>query len=313
MSKSTKKHYEKMLGTDQFFQSAAFNQRTFDMYRQWLTAMALNRFKWLNLPPGVSERMLEQTLYYNGVATISEMTAEGEGTGLVYGLQAVTRQMPDAQDNYNSWTSQGVNGFSYDSSSANGVLIWDNRQRLPIAGVVDLYARRLANIDRTLDINMMQQRTPYIVTGPQGKELDIANVLKSIAGGEPAVVGYENLTNLIKVDAIKTGVPCIAQDINTAWTMVWNNALRFLGMGGINEKAERLVTMEAETQNEPAELMALDPLTARREACDAYNEIFAGTLVRAYGELSCVWRQDCESNAYNWRNDPILRSENSAE
>lgn len=312
MAKSTKKHWEKKLpASEQYFQSASFNARTYDMYRQWLTAMALNRFRWVNLPPGVSERMLEQTLYYNGVATISEMTdRDGNGTGLYYGLQAVTRSRPNAQDDYNEWTSQGVTDFSYESNIGTGVLIWDNRQRMPISGVIDLFARRLTAIDRTLDVNMLQQRTPFVVTGPQGKELDVAQVMKSIAGGEPAVVGYENLTSLIKVEAIQTGVPCIAQDINTAWTMVWNNALRFLGMGGINEKAERLVTEEAETQNEPSELMALDPLTARREACEAYNELYAETLVRAYGPLSVVWRRDYESNAHNFMQDPTMEAGN---
>lgn len=310
MSKSTKKHFEKKFpGSDTYFQSASFNNRTFELYRQWLASMALNRFKWINLPPGVSARNLEQTLYYNGCATISEMTTPEGPTGLVYALQAVVKSLPNAQDDYNNWTSLGVNGLTYESDITNGVLVWDNRQRLPLAGAVDLFARRLTAIDRTLDINMLQQRTPFVVTGPQGKELDVANVMKSIAGGEPAVVGYENLTQLVKVEAIQTGVPCIAQDINTAWTMVWNNAMRFLGMGGINEKAERLVTAEAETQNEPSELMALDPLTARREACEAYNELFADSLVKAYGELSVVWNRDTVSNSYNYTHDLQMQAE----
>lgn len=315
MAKSTKKHYEDALNkgpnpafpfSDKYFQSADFNQRTFSMYRQWLASIALNRFRWVNLPPTVSERYIELNLYYQGVATIARYPE----TDIVYALQAIVNEYPNEQDEYDRWRCLGQCGkLNFDSDITRGVLIWDNRQRMPLTGIIDLYARRLAAIDRTLDINMLQQRTPFIITGPQEKAVDVANVMKSIAGGEPAIVGYEGLTDLVQVSAVQTGVPCLAGEINTAWTMIWNNALRFLGLGGVNEKAERLVTMEAETQQEPAELMTLDPLNARRAACDAYNEVFADTLVQQYGPLGVYWAKDNQSDSFNYLNNPIMREE----
>jgi hypothetical protein len=309
VSKSTKKHYEKMPGGDGYFQSAAFNARTFEMYRQWLTAIALNRFRWINLPPSVSARMLEQTLYYNGSATISELTRDGERTGLVYALQAITNTQPNAQDDYDTWRSLGVNGFSYDSNTSNGVLVWDNKQRLPIAGVLDLFARRLTTLDRTIDVNMLQQRTPYLITGPQEKQLDVVNVLKQVAGGEPAVVGYDNVSQFVKVEALATPAPLVAEPLNDAWESIWSHAMMFLGLGSVPEKGDRLIPDEVDRFNMSASLTALDPLTCRREACDRYNEVFAATLVPQYGELSVVWAEDVESNTYNYDNDAEAQAE----
>lgn len=316
MAKSKTKHdekvYERMCATDKYFQSAALNTRTYEMYRQWLTAMAVNRFRWVNLPPTVSERYLEYTLFYNGNASLSTFIKNGADTGMAIALQANTMSYPNPQDDYDHWMSLGQDGTTCDNDITNGVLIWDNRLRMPIANVIDLFARRLTNIDRTLDINMFQQRTPVIITGPQGKELDVANACKSMAGGEPYMVGYDSLVDLLHIEAVSLGIPVITQDINTAWTMIWNNAMRFLGMEAINEKAERLVTVEAETQQNPSNLMRLDPLTARREGAEAYNRLFANTLVKQYGPLSVVWREDYESDTFNYMNNIEERSESDS-
>ena len=56
---------------DNYFQSSAWNQRTYAMYRNWIYAIALTRFKWVNLPPTCNERYLEWTLLNQGVATIA--------------------------------------------------------------------------------------------------------------------------------------------------------------------------------------------------------------------------------------------------
>lgn len=302
MSKSKRSHYAKMPGSDVFWQSAAFNSRIYEMYRQWLLSLAVNRFKWVNLPPTVDERYLELQLCLEGVASLATFA----DTGILYGLQAVPSAQPNAYDRYDNWRALGQNGFTYDASTATGVLVWDNRMRLPVAGALDVFARRLTAIDRTLDINMLQQRTPFIITGPQEKVADITNVFKQIAGGEPAIIGYSSLAELIKVEAVSTGVPCIAADINNAKTQIWNELYRFLGIDALNQKSERLITSEADVQTEPSELMALDPLTARREACDAYNDLFSSTFVAQYGPLDVVWRRDWESDNFDFDNDRIV-------
>lgn len=301
MAKSHSAYQRKNCPGGEYFQSAAFNQRAFLMYRQWLESIAVNRFKWVNLPPTCDERYLEINLYFQGVATI----AHPEGApDLWYSLMAAPTQQPNCYDNPKAWTCLGQDGTNFTANPTNGVIIYDNRMRLPLEGHLEMYARRLAEYDRTLDINMLQQRTPFFITGPKEKELDITNVMKSIAGGEPGVVGYDNLTDLIHVEAIQTGVPCLAEEIQTAKHNLWNDIYRLLGIDVVNEKAERLISDEVNMQNTPSELMALDPLTARREACDAFNETF-----EPIDPLEVYWKKDWEGDTYDVQEDPLIAEE----
>lgn len=288
----------------ELFQSAVFNDRTYRMYRQWIESLAVNRFKWINLPETCDERFLETTLFYNGCATIAHPK---DAPALVYSTQAAPSQAPNVYDNPTKWQSIGANGWQFDVTNDNGVIIYDNRLRLPMAGNCDLFARRLTEIDRTLDINMLQQRTPFIITGPQEKEFDIANVLKQIAGGEVAIAGYDSLVENVKIDAIQTGVPCIASDIGVAKTQIWNDVYRFLGFSTVSNKPERMVTEEASTQVQQSEMMALDPLNARREACRAWNAMNPDDP-----PIDVVWATDWQSDAYEYMNNPMLRGDEDA-
>lgn len=289
-----------MPGSDHYFQSADFNSRIYSMYMQWLQALALNRFKWVNLPATCDERYLELSLFYNGVATIAHPE---DAPAMMVSLQANVSQYPDIYDNPVAWDAFAANGWTFPVTRANGVTVFENRMRLPLLGALEVFARRLTAVDRTLDINMLQQRTPFLVTGPQEAAMDIANVLKQIAGGEPAIAGLSSL-NTIDVKALNTGVPCIAADINLAKTHIWKDVYRFLGIDAISEKSERLISTEADVQTEPSQLMALDPLTARRAACKEYNEHF-----QPDAPLDVVWNHDNASDNYDFLNNLLMQND----
>ncbi len=300
MPKSKTAYLNKKLNQSvELFQSAAMNRSMFNMYKQWIESLAVNRFKWINLPPTCDERYLETTLFYNGVATIAHPK---DAPALVYSTQAAPSQVPNVYDNPTIWQSIGANGWQFDVTNENGVIIYDNRLRLPMADHCEVFARRLTEIDRTLDINMLQQRTPFLVTGPQEKEFDIANVLKQIAGGEVAIAGYDNLVNSVKIEAVQTGVQCIASDIGVAKTQIWNDIYRFLGFSTVSNKPERMVAEEASTQVQQSEIMALDPLNARREACAAWNLMHPDDP-----PIDVVWATDWKSDSYNYANNMMLR------
>jgi hypothetical protein len=307
LGKSRKKHYEKMPGSDVFFQSAFFNQRIYEMYRQWLDALALSRFKWINLPASCDERYLEYNLFFQGMATIAfPKNAED----MVYSMQLVYQGAPNVYDKPSKWDALGNNGFRFSVDDTNGVPIFDNRMRLPMAGHMDMYARRLTTIDRTLDINMLQQRTPFVITGPQEKTADVANVMKSIAGGDPAVVGYSQLTEHIKVEAIQTGVPCIAGDIDAAKRSLWDDIYRFLGIPSVEQKSERMITGEVKSQNASSEIMSLDPLNCRREAADAWNRLCYHTASAADQKpVEVIWAQDFRTDNFEASNNLLTQME----
>lgn len=305
MGKSHAAHARKMNWSDKYFQSAGFNERIYLMYRQWLLSLACNRFKWINLPSSCDERYLELALLFNGCATLAH---PDDMPSLMVSLNVVQHGLPDLYDYPTEWEAFAKNGYRFDVNPTNGVIVYDNRLRMPLLGSLEVIARRLASIDRTLDINMLQQRTPFLITGPQESAMDIANVMKQIAGGEPAIAGLSSLINDIDVRALNTGVPCLAADINLAKTQIWKDAYRLLGIDAVSEKAERLITSETDVQTAPSELMALDALGARRAACKAYNEKF-----QPAEPLGVVWNTDIQSDNYEFSNSMAKRAEAGAD
>lgn len=311
MSKSKRKHYEKMPGSDVYFQSAAFNVRIYEMYRQWLISLALNRFKWINLPASCDERYLEWCLFFNGMATLAHPHGAED---LVYSMQLVYQGAPNVYDKPTKWDALGNNGFRFSCDDTNAVPVFDNRMRLPVSGHLDMYARRLTTIDRTLDINMLQQRTPYVITGPSEKKADVANVLKQIAGGEPAIVGLSSLTEHIKIEAVNTGVPCLAGEIDAAKRSLWDDIYRFLGIPSVENKTERMITGEVKSQNASSEIMSLDPLNCRREAADAWNRLNYSTAARADRKpIEVVWAQDYRSDNFEAENNKLTNMEEGSD
>lgn len=285
-----------LFGTDRYWQSADFNKRSFQMYRDWISSIAISRFKWVNLPSGCDSRYLEWTLLTQGVATIAT-PKKMLGSGKFFSTMCAIEAPINVYDNPTRWTSYGNNGWHFRVTAKNGVLVWDNLQRIPIQSQIDLFARRLAMFDRTLDVNLHVQHTPYIMTAAQEQRNDLVQLLKQIEGGEPAILGTKGLRELAdEVQVIKTDVPFIGEELQSAQNTLWDSVYRFLGIDSLPQKSERMIESEVMAQSEPTEMRALDSLNARRYACEELNRKF-GT------DVSVVWNRDVMTDNYNFRND----------
>lgn len=282
--------------SDRYWQSADFNRRSFAMYRDWIISLAVNRFKWENLPSTCDERFLEWTLLTEGCATIaSKKLSDGTPSGIWTSNKAVQQGVPNVYDNPTRWTAYGNNGWRFDADSKNGAFIWENRLRRPILPDLELFARRLAALDRTMDVNLQHQFTPYLITVPQEQRDTAINLYKQIAGGEPAILANDSMS-MVNIDVIKTDVPFIGQELQTEKQNMWNEVYTFLGIDNLPTKAERMIQEEVLANDQPSDIRALDGLTARREAVDKLN--------RRFGlDIQVHWNQDYISDNWNLTHD----------
>lgn len=279
-------------GSEMYWQSASYNSSLFMMFRQQIMTLALSRFHWVNLPATCNERYLEFTLLTQGAATISFPKSQ---RGVFYSTQVAQQGMPNVYDNPSAWKSIGNNGWTFEAGPASGVFVWDSMLRMPILPWIDLWARELADIMRTSQINRMHTKTPYLLTGPQEKRFDLLQLFKHISGGEPAVIGTDGLKT-VDVEAISTGVPYLGEELNTALQNAWNQIYAMLGIPVPNFKQERQIEDEVLDHERPASLMALGCLEARRAACDTLNDRFEEYLTD--GPIDCVMRSDVKSQNY---------------
>lgn len=281
---------------DLYWESAAYNSAMFQMFRQQIIKLAMSRFKWVNLPPHCNERYLEMILLFQGVATIAFPKKQ---KGVFYSTQVAQMSPPNVYDNPSKWLSIGNGGWRFRCSHKNGVIVWDNRARYPLMQMVDMWARELCDIRRTKQINRLHVKTPFIIECAPEQEQQAVNLFKQISGGEPAIITTNGISN-ININAIKTDVPFLGEELTAEELNTWQQVYATLGIQNLTYKAERMVQDEVNKRDEPSDLMALDGLNCRREACNLLNTYFEKYLD---APIECVWAKDNQSDNYNFNHN----------
>lgn len=293
MGKSRRVRRNNFYGNENYWESASYNSQLFLFYRTQIMKLALSRFKWIGLPPTCNERYLEMVLLTQGIATIAFPKKQ---PGIFYSTQVAQMSPPNIYDNPTKWISIGNNGWRFKANNSNGVIIWDNRVRYPLMQGIDMYARELVDIRRNKQLNRMHVKTPYIIKCSPQQEQQAVNIYKQVAGGEPAIIVTEGFEN-IEVDVLKTDVPFLGEELTTEELNTWQQIYQMLGIENLTYKAERMVQDEVNKRDEPSDIIALDGLNCRREACEKLNDRFGIFLEQP---ITCVWNKDILSSNYNF-------------
>lgn len=286
----------KKFGRANYWESADYNTRLFMMFRAEILGMALSRFKWLNLPKTCDERYLELTLILQGQASIAFPRKQ---KGVFYSTQLAQVSRPNIYDNPTKWRAIGNNGFRFDADWTQGVVVWDNRMRYPLLEKINIWARELTDIVRTKQLNRQHQKIPFIFNVPQEMKQQAENIYKQVAGGSPAIIGTNGMEQF-KPDIWMTGVPFIGEELNGEMENMWNEIYQALGIANQTFKTERMIEDEVKSQREPSQMVRLDSLNCRREACDKLNDRFAEYL---HEPIRVVWDYDNASDNYNFKHD----------
>jgi len=278
---------------DHYWQSDDYNFRAYQKNFDMLLTLAINRFRWVGLPKTCDARYLEKILLRNGVATMSHRQGMPD---VLTTLQA----MPNGEYNMyglpTKWRAVGYDGLTdYECNESNGVLCWYSFSRVSPWNAMEIFARKLAHYERTEDVNLTQQMTPFIGIAPQEKKLELVNLLKQAQGGEPAILGGNDLQKLVdNVSVLDLGVEMKSEALAQGYQNTLNNALMFLGVPHLAfEKGERMIEDEARANTSPTEVMLLDCLQARREFCEKVNSKWGLNV-------QCYYNKDNESLNYNY-------------
>ena len=280
--------------TDRFWQTDNYNARTFQKNFDMLLSLALNRFRWVNLPETCDARYLEWVLHRIGIATLSYDASQP--TRVYTTLQAMPYGTYNMYGLPTQWRAVGYDGLTdYECDNENAVLCYYNNSRFAPWNTLEIYARKMTHYERTEDVNLTNQMQPYIYIAPQEKKMDLVNLVKQIQGGEPAVLGDTGLLDLVqRVTAIDTKTPLITEELARCWQNELNRALLWLGIPHLAfEKGERMIEDEARANTAPTNVMLLDCLKARRDFCEQINSKF-GLDVHVY------FNEDLESYNYNY-------------
>lgn len=272
----------------QFLDTVYVNNATYFDYLNRFKKIALSVFEWVNLPKSMDARYLEKSLYYHGQAGLLKDSKFGfintlvadSGTVNIYGLPT---KLNCYSYQYNTIRSlyTGLEGITEDRrkylETKQAILVQNNWERVPTATTLELFAYRLYECDRTCDVNIKAQKTPVLILVDEKQRLLMQNLYQKYDGNQPFIFGDKNQLgdgqNLI--NAIKTDAPFVVDKIMEYKKEIWNEALTFLGINNIMiDKKERLITDEANSNNELINLNLQSYLAPRQKACKEFNEKF---------------------------------------
>ena len=261
-----------------FEDAMLLNDRTYIDYLERMKKICLSMFEWENLPDSMNSRYLEMCLYYKGQAALLydndygyiNTQAADSGYINIYGLPT---SINCYSYSYNQTRDLYVPGGS-GTKDEGCILVMNTYERVPTAATIELFAKRLAEAQRTADININAQRTPIMILTDRNQELSMKNMYAEYEGNTPVIFGDRNQLNLDSINVIKTDAPFVAKDLMEYKVQIWNEFLTTMGVSNLSEKRERLVTSEVDSNNELVNLNLQSFLAPRKQACKEFNEKF---------------------------------------
>ena len=266
-----------------FWESAAMNTGTYRQYYNRLVELAISMFEWKKLPDTVDPRFLELCLFTDGQVVffndpdLGYLTLQNACNGgfNVYRIPVKRR-------------AYAVNGYQKDLSDKDSVIIFNNYLHTNSQLDAAMFARRLSDLDRSIDVNAKAQKTPILIKCDETQRLTMQNLYMQYDGNMPFIFADKSL-NTNQLQAIKTDAPYVADKLYQLKTQIWNEALTYLGISNINvQKKERLITDEV-TRNQGGTIASrYSRLNARRDACKQINDMFGL-------DVWCDYREDYQA------------------
>lgn len=262
-------------------QTEAFlqNQRTYLQYVNRLTELSISMFDWQNLPDTIDARFLELALFNDGMAVFFKDEVMG-----YLGLQVMIGGALDVYRIPITRTAFAQNGYQMKLDQSNSVIIFNNMLHTNSILDVQEMSKRLYEIQRTIDVNVIQQKTPKIITCTENQRLVMKNLYAQYMGNEPFIFGDKNL-DLSGIKTLDTTSPYVADKLYDLKTQYWNEALTYLGISNVNTvKKERMITDEVQRNLGGTIASRYSRLFMRQQACEQINKMFGLNISVDYRE-----------------------------
>ena len=232
--------------------------------------LALNRYKWENLPNGIESRYIEQMLFDNGECAMFDHPD--------LGLCVLRSSSRENLNIYGEPTKLSLSGFNEHRTVMMDecVRIMNNDLALPTLPDIVYYARRMAEIDDIIMQNLRQQRVPYLFATNENNQYSIKSLYDRIYQGEPAIfVDKEMLKGEPEnIMVLPTQAPYLVDQLQMQKQEMERELLTFLGINNTLEKKERLLVDETNSNNQFIKMASDIGFKQRQLACEQMNEMF---------------------------------------
>jgi len=241
------------------------------MYLRLLTEIACARFKWVGLPDSIDLRFLELTLFHRALSVFywdedfeRYMALRASGTGKI-----------NMYDNPTTFTVIGNTMVNKTLKATDCVPIWANYLRVPDWDIVSIFSTRFAELDRTIEIDILAQRHPFVLIADDNQKQSVLNAFRQVQEGQPVIVGTPTLGDAIanQFSLFDFNMhPDAVVNLQLVKSKMWNECMTMFGINNANQdKRERLVVSEVSANNSQVLMARNIALDSRRLACEQIN------------------------------------------
>lgn len=263
--------------------------------------LALNRYKWENLPNGIESRYIEQMLYDNGECALFDHPD--------FGLTVLRSSSRENLNIYGEPTKLSLTGFNEHRSVMMDecIRILNNDLGLPTQENILYYARRMAEIDDIIMQNLRQQRVPYLFATDSNNEFSLKNLYEKMYQGEQAVFVDKEMLNgqPENIMVLPTLAPYLVDKLQIQKQEMERELLTYLGINNTLEKKERLIVDETNSNNQFIKMASDIGFKNRQKACEQINEKFGLNVrvIETQNEFAEEVMDDGINNNDNMGND----------
>lgn len=242
------------------------NDVTFKCIYDKFRLLAVNAFEWSGLPEGILERHVENQLFKWGQAIffkdpdMSFMCLEAQDSGQL--------------NVYGDPLYYFAHGYNYHRryNADECVIIENTKLRTATRPIVMHYVNKLTEAERTMDVNVKANKTPIILKCDDKDILSFKAIFSKVDGNVPAIYADKGL-NIDSIQALDLKAKFLGNELMDYKRSVESELLTFLGVNNSPiDKKERLITDEANSNNQLIGSFADIQLEARQRACEAINK-----------------------------------------
>lgn len=249
------------------------NAKTVDMYKRQCVSLAMNVFNIVNLDeiaPFMDYSYVNYELVYKG--RIAFFMDE------YLGLLALPFMNVGKLDLYGRPIDIqviGRNGYTRILHPGEYVIMYDNRSKQALIYDILQYSERIALLQRTIDINVSQQRTPRFWRTKTENKKTIEDVINGVSANDEAIVVYDNL-NIDDTSLVLAPAPFVADKLSEQKDKLWNEFLRLIGIANSSfQKKERNIRDEIFISQAGTIASRFTRFNSRVDAINKMNELWS--------------------------------------
>ena len=245
------------------------NYYTYLMKLRQCRALAENVFCYENMPEMID------VAYMNGVLVNKGAIAffKDEVMGLIALPFSISGKL-DVYGRPQRIIAYGKNGYNKPLDKGEFVIMYDNYGRYPLILDIYQYAERLAELERTKDINIRQQRTPRIWQTSDEKMRTLKDILNNVDAYSDDVIAYDSFA-IDEINGVLLPAPFVADKLQDEKEKLWNEFLRLIGVSNVSiQKKERNIKDEISASNGGTIASRFNRFEPRKKALEQIKEKF---------------------------------------